>query len=456
MPRWARPGTRRPVLVVARFAALSVALLALAACGIGLPPLSMGEELPDDPTPTVSPAPPGDASPTVPRDTPPPLPTIAPISTPGAPPPTPNVSPPASPVAPTPEITPPSGATPGPTVPAPVIELPPELGYDAGDYAVLFTPGRNGNPAHGDYIINKLIAFIDAAQTSVHVAAFETNLTPLAEALIRAHSRGVDVRWVTDDEHGSDSDGDEGHGQFALMEAAGIPVRDDLRSAFMHNKFVIIDGRITWTGSMNLTTNDVYRNNNNVVVSAEPLVAAAYEAEFAEMWAGQFGPRSPSQSGQSFESLEGTFYTVRFAPEDEPFAALVALAGQAQERIRVMAFSFTQDDLGAALMERAAAGVDVAAIFEQRGSETIYSELPSLFCVGIPARQDGNPGTFHHKVIIIDDFVVITGSMNFSDNAADSNDENVLAIANELLAEYYTAEFDRRWAEATSPDIDCE
>ena len=68
------------------------------------------------------------------------------------------------------------------------------------------------------------------------------------------------------------------------------------------------------------------------------------------------------------------------------------------------------------MLERAKAGVTVTGIFETRGSETDFSDLGLLFCAGLPMRQDGNPGTFHHKVIIIDEKIVITGSLNFSDS----------------------------------------
>ncbi len=382
-----------------------------------------------------------------------PLPTLA------ASLPTPIITPPAptatrsGPTVAATAAGPAANPTPLPTLPAQDIQLPRDIGYDGGSWAVLFSPGVGGNEANGHYIIDKLVGYIDAAQTSVHIAAFETNLTPVAEALIRARQRGVDVRWVTDDENGLGADDREGRGQFALMEAAGIEVRDDLRSPFMHNKFVVIDGRILWTGSMNLTTNDVFRNNNNVVVLESPATAAVYEGEFEEMWNGQFGPRSPSNvDGQTVQTAAGLPVTVRFAPEDKPFDSLIILTGLANKSIRFMAFSFTQDDLGAIMRQQAADGVLVQGIFETRGSETQYSEMPAMYCAGIPVRQDGNPGTFHHKVIIIDDFVVITGSMNFSDNAASSNDENVIAIADPAIGRLYLEEFDRRWAEATVPD----
>lgn len=388
------------------------------------------------PTPIVGPSP---RPPTIPPPTPDILPTSTPLGTrPPGPVPLPTLV-----------------SIPAPTLPGQAVELPRDIGYDGGWWAVLFSPGKAGDETNGFYILDKLIGYIDAAQTSIHLAVFETDATPIAEALVRAHERGVDVRWITDDQHGIDADSKPGRGQFALLEAAGVPVRDDLRSGLMHNKFVIIDGHIVWTGSMNLTHNDVFRNNNNIVVVESPEVAAVYESEFEEMWDGQFGPRSPAQSGQDVLDRNGRPFIIRFAPEDDPMAALVQLTGLAERSIRFMAFSFTHDGLGAVMRERSAAGVDVRGIFETFGSETIYSEMTPLFCAGADVRQDGNPGMLHHKVIIIDDTVVVTGSLNFSDNAADSNDENFLILADEGIAQLYLEEFERRWAEARPPNADC-
>ncbi len=170
----------------------------------------------------------------------------------------------------------------------------------------------------------------------------------------------------------------------------------------MHNKFWIFDQQTVWTGSMNVTINDVFRNNNNAIVLASPVLAAIYEREFTEMWDGKFGPTSPSTVDEQATTVDGTPVQVYFGAEDETISHLVPLIDNAQQQIRFMAFSFTADALGAAMLARAQAGVDVQGIFETRGSETEFSELPALFCAGVPVRQDGNPGTFHHKVFIID------------------------------------------------------
>ncbi|MBN1874277.1 MAG: hypothetical protein JXA33_08595 [Anaerolineae bacterium] len=332
----------------------------------------------------------------------------------------------------------------------------PAIVGSGGDWwQVYFTDPLNVNDPDNltGSIPEQLIARINDAQSTIHIAAFEFNLTPVAEALIAAHKRGVEVQWVTDDENGIEADEEEGHGQFAMLEKAGIEVIDDGRGALMHNKFWIFDDQTVWTGSTNITVNGNFRNNNNVIVIESPEVAEIYEREFAEMWDGKFGPTSPSTVDEQSVTIDGTPVQILFAAEDDVADRLAALLEGAQSSIRFMAFSFTHEGMGNAVLERAEAGVDVMGIFETRGSETEYSELPILYCADVPVRQDGNPGTFHHKVLVIDEQTVVTGSFNFSENADTSNDENVVMITNRDIAAQYLQEFERRWAEATEPDV---
>ncbi len=262
------------------------------------------------------------------------------------------------------------------------------------------------------------------------------------------------MRVVTDDEHGIE---DEDSTLPELIEA-GIPVVDDGRSAYMHDKFVIIDGREVWSGSWNLTINGTYRNDNNALVIRVPGVVANYQAEFEEMFSqGEFGPSSPANTPNPIVELDdGTVIETYFSPEDDPVDVIIETIGDAESQIRFMAFAFTHDGIGQAVLERLDAGVDVAGIFETRGSNTRYSELGTLSCAGADVRLDGNPYTFHHKVFVIDGQIVITGSLNFSANAAESNDENVLIIHNPDLASAYLAEFERAWQMASpSEGITC-
>ena len=92
----------------------------------------------------------------------------------------------------------------------------------------------------------------------VDVAAFDFDSEPMVEALIELEEQGILVRVVTDEDNADLS-------AINRLRRHGISVVEDKRSALMHNKFVIIDGRYLWMGSMNFTTNGVYCNNNNLV-----------------------------------------------------------------------------------------------------------------------------------------------------------------------------------------------
>ena len=182
----------------------------------------------------------------------------------------------------------------------PVVVVPSAVNASGAWWEVYFTDPLNVNDPEDwqGSIEGRLIEKINAAQTSIHIASFEFDLTPVAEALIVAQERGVDVRWVTDDEFGIESDEEPGHGQFALMEDAGIEIRSDTRSALMHNKFWIFDNELVWTGSTNITENGIFKQDNNAIVIQSAELAAIYEREFQEMWNGEFGPTSTSQLAQ--------------------------------------------------------------------------------------------------------------------------------------------------------------
>lgn len=305
------------------------------------------------------------------------------------------------------------------------------------------------NPAGS--IEEKLINFINAAQVSIHIASFEFNLPRVADALIAAKARGVDVRWVTDDENGLEIDGNANRGQFTRLMAAGVEVKDDAgRTALMHNKFWLFDRQITWTGSTNITVNGIYKQNNNVIVIHSPEVTEIYEREWEELWTAQLGPRAPSTKNNQWAILDGTPLQILFSAEDDAVDSLIAILNDAQVSIRFLAFSFTDYPMAQAMIARAQAGVDVQGIFETFGSNSTRAELKTLWCAGLPVRQDGNSSFLHDKVIIVDNSIVVTGSLNFSSSADEENEENVVILDNPEIAALYLQEYQKLWDQAMS------
>ena len=70
---------------------------------------------------------------------------------------------------------------------------------------------------------------------------------------------------------------------------------------------------------------------------------------------------------------------------------------------------------------------------------------------GLDVWQDGNPYLMHHKAFIVDGQTAVLGSYNFSQNADQDNDENVLIVDDARLAQAFTAEFQRVYAQAKNP-----
>ncbi|MBI1935676.1 hypothetical protein HYS31_04510, partial [Candidatus Woesearchaeota archaeon] len=117
------------------------------------------------------------------------------------------------------------------------------------------------------------------ASTSVHCAIYDMDLANVIGA-IGSKSRSIDVRLVMDDSSGASLKGN---------------VKLDDKRQLMHNKFCVIDKYTVVTGSFNPTSNDNFKNNNNIVVVDSKAIADNFENEFDELWNGKFGAGSKTK-----------------------------------------------------------------------------------------------------------------------------------------------------------------
>ena len=283
------------------------------------------------------------------------------------------------------------------------------------------------------------------ADVRVDIAAFDLDSEPIVQALIDLEARGVEVRVVTDSDNGDLS-------SINRLRRNGVSVVEDNRSGLMHNKFVVIDGRILWLGSMNFTTNGVYCNNNNVVRINAPRLATNYTTEMDEMYVDRlFGPDSPENTPNETLSIGGIEVENYLGPEKEISLIISRRVARAEEEILFMAFSFTDEQIGESLLGRADSGVIVRGVFENVGSDTpfsYYSPLEQARLPNVAVLKDGNPQIMHHKVFIVDRTTVIFGSFNFSDNANRRNDENIVIVHDPEFASFFVEEFETVWDEA--------
>ncbi|MBN2388913.1 MAG: DUF1669 domain-containing protein [Anaerolineales bacterium] len=287
-----------------------------------------------------------------------------------------------------------------------------------------------------------LAAAIDSARLSVDVAVYNLTLWSVRDALLRAHRRGVVVRVVTESDNLDNA-------EIQDLIASGIPVVGDRREGLMHHKFVVIDRSQVWTGSLNLSVGGTYRDHNNLVHILSSEVAWDYTVEFEEMFVeDRFGDFSLADTPYPVVQVAGTDVEVYFSPDDGVATRIVELIGSAEASVYFLAFSFTSDEIGAALRERSLF-IPVAGVMEEEQAATNEgTEYELLRQALVDVRLDGNPGLMHHKVIIIDERIVITGSYNFSRSAEERNDENVVVIFNADVAAQFLSEFWRVYGQA--------
>jgi phosphatidylserine/phosphatidylglycerophosphate/cardiolipin synthase-like enzyme len=132
-----------------------------------------------------------------------------------------------------------------------------------------------------------------------------------------------------------------------------------------------------------------------------------------------------------------------FCPEDSCSSHVIENLKEAKTEVYFLAFSFTHDGIGQTLLDLNNKGVRIQGVFEKT-RQNEFSEYYNLNN-SINVKWDEYKYVMHHKVFIIDNKTVITGSFNPTESADKSNDENVLIIHDEDIAKKYLKEFDQIW-----------
>lgn len=266
----------------------------------------------------------------------------------------------------------------------------------------------------------------------------------------------------------------------------------------MHNKFAIIDQKWVWTGSWNFTTTGLYGsddnrnqgllegNTQNSVEINSPELAGIYRTEFDEMWGSDTNQDAPSVSNFGDRKIDNTVHTVNvngtmidvyFSGGDDALGHVINyINNNADLKAYFCIFAWSDQSLVDALkvkwegsdqdLQGTLTGFDVKGVFDSAFWNQWWSA--SIEMTGRTASQTstGNPNTrwknpapvysdqedrkLHDKYMLIDpdttsDPAVITGSTNWSANGNKYNDENMLIIHNQQIANQYVQDFYARY-----------
>jgi len=296
-----------------------------------------------------------------------------------------------------------------------------------------------------DPIAPRLISVIDGAQHTLDAAFFQVDHPGVIEAFVRAKQRGVAIRFVTDADYFTDPAYSAG---YQTMVTAGITVVPDKRSAFMHSKFMIVDGEAVWTGSYNLLAQDraTFDHADNVVYIRSKQMAAVHTEQFEQLFAGVFGT-AKKDAGHHDVFVDGVHFEVYFGPKDHLRDHVMSVLGASRQSVHFVMFSFFQTDVGNLLVQGSRRGVDVRGVFDVSSKTSAGSQYAPFVAAGLDMRAatPDAPVFLHDKIFVIDSTLasgaVITGSPNVSDSAYGSNDEAMYVIHNRAIAAKFEATY---------------
>jgi cardiolipin hydrolase len=136
---------------------------------------------------------------------------------------------------------------------------------------VCFSPGQD--------CLRAIQARLRDARQRADLCVFTLSDDRIAHEVIAAHARGVNLRFVTDNDKEFDAGSD-----VARLRTAGVPIRVDRTDAHMHHKFALFDGLWLLNGSYNWTRSACDHNEENLVVTNQPQLVRQFQQQFDMLW----------------------------------------------------------------------------------------------------------------------------------------------------------------------------
>lgn len=362
-----------------------------------------------------------------------------------------------------------------------------------GGIEMYMGPTVLGAPDDLDAVIQK---FIDDAKTRLYVAVQEIDSEPIARKIIEAKQRGVIVSVILEGDYlteknaaknpwdilGGPRENNEGNRRiFNAFLRAKIPTISDLNDAIFHQKFMVRDpgssNAAVLTGSTNFTLTDTGKNIdgrgnnlNHIVVLHGKTATELFEAEFRRLREGTFGDKHERVEPRPREFPLGNMRVKPlFAPRHGPEMEVMKQMLKAKKSIDFAMYTFSNtsgiDDTMLRLA-KSTTKLRIRGVLDRGQGAQDWAPTKDLKAAGVDlyVNKSGiGVRKIHHKLMVIDEELVIAGSFNYTEPATVFNDENIVVMGDaeaikvgimkvqQTLAGYALQEIDRIIAQHCEP-----
>ncbi len=311
--------------------------------------------------------------------------------------------------------------------------------------------------------VQALIKEIDKAKSTIEFSVFGfSNQPELIKSIKKASLRGVKVRWVTDvtpwnfnfysgtkeamkqiPNYKTDFNTDK-----KLLEEFRKKGMKSYNGTLIHNKFFIIDNKMVWTGSTNISSSGTggYNANVSALIRSEK-IANVYKKEFNQMFIEEKFHRDKQKIfAKNINLKDGSTVSVYFSPNplivDE---AITPVIRNSKTFIYMPMFYLTNEKIFKALIEAQKRNIDVKIIVDAHYAKSQHSKIKKLRSAGIKLKVENWGGKMHMKSMITDNDYIVIGSTNFTKTGITQNDENMMIIKNSKLNQKFKFEFLKYW-----------
>lgn len=331
-----------------------------------------------------------------------------------------------------------------------------------------------------DNLETVIVDFIRDARSSLDIAVQELDSEPIAQAILAARWRGVDINLFLEQDYlrsplpgkkrqptppkpktGEtpeqalhrvqwDNDSSElavNRKILAALLRSDVEVKGDFNPKIFHQKFALRDyrnGKATTpgnpallSGSANFTLTDTHKNLNHVLVFHHAAVCRQYELEFDQIRLGRFGRQIHGDVPKLFD-LAGIPAKILFAPEHTPELEIMKQMLKGSKEVYFAIFTFAgSSGIDDTMLALARGGMKITGALDRGQAAQKWAAPKTLIHPNIslyqpkPQNQSG-VRKLHHKLMVIDERVVVAGSFNYTEPANDYNDENIFVLGSVL------------------------
>lgn len=143
--------------------------------------------------------------------------------------------------------------------------------------------------------------------------------------------------------------------------------------------------------------------------------------------------------------VRGNYVGVYFSPGRGADEIITGFIDKCEKTIVAAVYSLTHDPIRDALIRAHERGVKIRILMDNLQAKSRYADDEALAEAGVDVRVDKSSAAMHHKFMVGDSKAVLTGSFNWTKNAATRNAENFVIVRMRYIIRPFEAEFDRLW-----------